>query len=101
MLKGYFDRVLVTGVAFKRSDKGILPNLKNIEKIGVVTTFGGSKTVQFLVGDNGRRFLGRNFRFLCAPQCNMVWHGMHEAMLRKPEEREQFLDEVKRAYSHF
>jgi NAD(P)H dehydrogenase (quinone) len=101
MLKGYFDRTLVPGVAFTRNDKGLVPNLTNINKIGVVTTFGGSHTVQFLCGDNGRRYFARSFRFLCAPGTNILWHGMHEVPTAKQADREAFLAEVKKAYSKF
>lgn len=64
VLKGYFDRVFLPGVAFKvptsnsnttfetdaTTDSGLLPGLIHITKVGVVTTHGATFPVTCFVG---------------------------------------------------
>jgi Putative NADPH-quinone reductase (modulator of drug activity B) len=60
VMKGYFDRVFLPGVAFKlpseettdrtRIDSGLLPGLTHITKIGVVTTHGATFPVTCYIG---------------------------------------------------
>jgi putative NADPH-quinone reductase len=53
MLKGYFDRVWLPGVAFDVAPDGrvLTDRLKNIKRIVVVTTYGGSWwTVRIMLG---------------------------------------------------
>lgn len=99
MLKGYFDRVLVPGVAFK--PPGMTPGLTHIDKLAVVTTYGGPAPIVHLAGDNSRRFLSLAFRHLCAPTCTLLWKGQYDMNNSTPEQREAFLAEVRRSFSHF
>ena len=107
-LKGFFDRVLLPGVAFRittntseKTNTGLAPGLPNIKKVGVVTTFGATPLVVLYAGDNGRRFISRGFRALCAPQCAMLWHGLHGMDHTTEAERAAFLKEFEDAYSTF
>ena len=69
MLKGYFDRVWLPGVAFDvTSDGGVrAERLKQLRRIMVVPTYGGSCwTVRFAMGDPARKVIGWAVRALCA-----------------------------------
>jgi NAD(P)H dehydrogenase (quinone) len=63
ILKGFFDRVLLPGVAFVLDgggDRGrLLPNLTHIRKIAFVTTYGGDRLRTMLMGDPPRRLARR------------------------------------------
>ena len=65
ILKGYFDKVFLPGVAFVLEggdgpDKGKLrPNLKHIKKVAFVTSYGGDRLRTMLMGDPPRRIARR------------------------------------------
>jgi putative NADPH-quinone reductase len=62
ILKGYFDRIFLPGVAFnmEAGDRGRLrPGLDNIKKVAFVTTYGGDRWRTWLMGDPPRRIAMR------------------------------------------
>lgn len=60
ILKGYFDRVFLPGVAFDiRRNGKLLGLLNNIHKIAVVTTYGGNRMRAMLAGDPPRKLMTR------------------------------------------
>lgn len=63
ILKGYFDRIFLPGVAFVLEgggDRGkLVPNLKNIKKAAFVTTYGGNRLRTMIMGDPPRRIARR------------------------------------------
>lgn len=67
ILKGFFDRVFLPGVAFRMVDGQAAANLTQIRKLAVVTTYGGTRLRTFLAGDPPRRIATRALRFLCRP----------------------------------
>jgi putative NADPH-quinone reductase len=107
VLKGYFDRVFLPGIAFslpKESDKStaLIPCLTNINKIGVVTTYGATRSQVYFAGDNGRQFLSRGLRHVAfSKDCQLQWNALYGIDIVSEKERKNFLDEVKIAYSKF
>lgn len=63
ILKGYFDRIFLPGVAFVLEgggDRGnLVPNLKNIKKAAFITTYGGNRLRTMIMGDPPRRIARR------------------------------------------
>lgn len=63
ILKGYFDRIFLPGVSFileGGGDRGrLVPNLKHIQKVAFVTTYGGNRWRTFIMGDPPRRLAHR------------------------------------------
>lgn len=52
MLKGFFDRVLMPGVAFDISDPAnVRPALTNIRRIAGITTYGRPRWMAIYMGD--------------------------------------------------
>mmetsp|Transcript_34843 Transcript_34843/g.71150 ORF Transcript_34843/g.71150 Transcript_34843/m.71150 type:complete len:260 (+) Transcript_34843:73-852(+) len=111
-LKGWLDRTFLPHVAFRLpkqalpgdsspTETGLQPLLTNIERVGVVTTYGASPWIVAAAGDNGRRMISHALRPLFAPGCALRWHGLHDMDGTTPEQREEFLTQVEEAYRQF
>jgi putative NADPH-quinone reductase len=100
ILKGFVDKVFLPGVSFTLKDDGsYVPCLHNINRLGVVCTYGGRRWTTFLMGDPPRRFLTRSMRLNCAPgaRCDYLAHyDMDHTTL---ERRIRFLKTVERRFA--
>lgn len=82
MLKGWLDRVLVPGVAFRLPPPeggNIRPGLTHITTLAVFTTGGASRWLTAVMGAPGRRTLMRGVRSVCARRCRTAF-AMHYGM---------------------
>ena len=97
MLKGYFDRVWLPGVAFDVTQDGKVntDRLQRIKRIMVVTSYGASWwMVRIAMGDPARKLIGRAVRALCAPDCRVTWCVHYNMDRAKPVELSRFLRRV-------
>jgi len=104
MLKGYFDRVWLPGVAFDLLPQGgaIRPLLTNIRKLTVVTTTGSPWWfMQFAMGNPGKLVLTRGLRRLLAKDARLTYlvqHGIDNSSLVS---RARFLARVSAHFARF
>jgi NAD(P)H dehydrogenase (quinone) len=109
VLKGYFDRVLLPGIAFLLPDAslkgaggtGLISGLTNITKLGVVTTYGTPFHVVLYCGDSSRSIISNAVRPICAPDCPLIWSGLYDMDHTSQTERETFLASVENKYKEF
>lgn len=104
ILKGFFDRVFVPGVAFEMEagDRGRLVRImRNIRKVAVVTTYGGNRFRAFLVGDPPRRVARRVLHGIFRPQGRVGYHALYDMNRNGPRELERFRGDVERSMSCF
>jgi NAD(P)H dehydrogenase (quinone) len=98
MLKGYFDRVWLPGVAFDVTPEGKVntERLKRIRRIVVVTTYGASWwMVRLALGDPARKIIGRAVRALCARNCRVTWCVHYNMDRMRPAQLQRFLRRVR------
>lgn len=70
VLKGWLERVMVLGVAFVFDRKRrVRPGLKNIRRLGVVTTSPHGRRRTWRARDGGFRTFMRTLRLNCHPLC--------------------------------
>ena len=98
MLKGWIDRVWVSGVAYELPDGAnrIRPRLRNVKRIVAVTTHGSSKAVNTLQGEGGKRVVSRSLRVLCHPLARTKWIALYGIDRATDADRAKFLDRVER-----
>lgn len=98
MLKGYFDRVWLPGVAFDVAPDGTVKTdrLKTLRRIVVVTTYGASWwMVRLALGDPTRKLIGRAVRALCARDCRVSWFVHYNMDRATPRQLQRFLGRVR------
>ncbi len=101
ILKGWFDRVWVEGVAYTlpKGGKRIRPLLRHVKKITIVTTHGSPKYVNAVQGESGKRLFKRGLRSLCHPLCRVQWIAIYNLDNDKLQHRQAFIAKVKRKLS--
>jgi NAD(P)H dehydrogenase (quinone) len=101
MLKGWFDRVWLPGVAFRLGNGAIEPLLAEIRRIGVVTTYGSPRWLLWYLGRPDRKLVGRALRRLCARGCRLDWLSLTRMDRRGQDELAAFRDRVSAHFSRW
>jgi NAD(P)H dehydrogenase (quinone) len=96
ILKGWFDRVWVPGVAFELQDGRTRPLLHHIVRFAVVTTYGSPWWLIKLMGDPNRRVLRRGICPLLARGVRTLWLASYNMDVADAASRNQFLQKVER-----
>ena len=96
ILKGWFDRVWVEGVAYRLPAGGghLRPKLRNIRRIAVITSHGSGKLMNMVTGEPGKRVILRGLRTVCHPLTRTRWIAFYGNDTAKPTDRSAFLDRV-------
>lgn len=79
ILKGWFDRVWTSGVAFDLPPGAnrIRGRLRNIRRLVAVTTHGSPRRINVLQGEPGKVALRRGLRAMCHPLCRVTWLAVY------------------------
>lgn len=96
ILKGWFDRVWVRGVAWELPDgaRRLVPALHNVRRLVTVTTHGSSRIVNAVQGSPGRRIVNRSLRAVCHPLCRTNRIAMYSVDTAAESKRAEFLARV-------
>jgi NAD(P)H dehydrogenase (quinone) len=101
ILKGYFDRVFLPGVAFRLEVGRVKPALPNIRRIVAVTTYGADPLRAFLAGDPPRKMVTRVLPTVSAPRASVTYLAHYDMNRSTDETRRRFLQRVGRAIERF
>ena len=102
ILKGYFDRVWLPGVAFEFGPQAIRPLLMSIRMFGVVTTTGAPEWfTRIYMGNPSRKVLMRGLaRLVVAPRAERFWLALYGMENATDAKRTAFIEQVRKRVSN-
>ena len=98
MLKGFFDRMIIPGVAFDLSDPTrARPMLQNFKHITGIVTYGRPRWTAIAMGDPPRRIVTRYLRWFAAARARVDYHALYHMNVASAARRKAFLDKIEAA----
>jgi NAD(P)H dehydrogenase (quinone) len=98
MLKGFFDRLFMPGVAFDISNPArVRPLLQNITKVVGISTYGRPWSRALLVGDPPRKIVKRYLRWFVARSAPVHYLALYHMNVAQEPRRKAFIAKVEQA----
>lgn len=103
MLKGWFDRVWLPGVAFHMPESGkvIRPGMTHIRALAGITSCGSPWWWAKWVGEPHRRIIMRGLGALCRRGGTRVWMTLYEMDTVSAQKRERHLRRIEARMARF
>ena len=102
MLKGFFDRLFMPGVAFDLSDPAhVKPLLTHIKRIAAVVTYGRPRWVAWYMGDPPRKIITRYMKRLTGDTARVDFHAYYHMNIATEPRLTRFKDQVGQAMARF
>jgi NAD(P)H dehydrogenase (quinone) len=98
MLKGFFDRLMIPGVAYDMSGSaGARPTLVNIRKIVGIVTYGQTWTAAFWMGDPPRKTVTRFLPWFTVGKAKTEVYALYGVDNSTDAQRRAFIARVEKA----
>jgi NAD(P)H dehydrogenase (quinone) len=98
LLKGYFDRMILPGVAFDLGDPtDVKPMLANLTRIVGIVTYGRPRHMALWMGDPPRKMVKRYLRWFTGGRARVDYHALYHLNVATDAQRIAFLERVQLA----
>jgi NAD(P)H dehydrogenase (quinone) len=98
MLKGFFDRLIMPGVAFDLSDPDrVKPTLRNIRRIVGIVTYGRPRYMAWWMSDPPRKTVTRYVRWFTSGAARADYYALYHLNVATLEQRTAFIGKVELA----
>jgi NAD(P)H dehydrogenase (quinone) len=95
MLKGFFDRMIMPGVAFDLSDPAhVKPTLRNIKRIIGIVTYGRPRYMALWMSDPPRKIVKRYLRWFTGGKARADYHALYHLNVTTGVQRAAFMAKV-------
>ena len=98
ILKGFCEKMFLPGVAFELVDGKVRGALRHLQRVGGISTYGGTRWRALLAGDPPRKLFSRSIRAYVGPKVPIAYAGCYDMNRNGPAELTAFLGRVRWIY---
>ncbi len=95
MLKGFFDRLIMPGVAFDISNPAKVLSLLAFKRVAGIATYGRPRYMAFYMGDPPRKIVKRYLGWYAAKGAKVDYHALYHLNVASEAKRKGFIAEVR------
>jgi NAD(P)H dehydrogenase (quinone) len=100
MLKGFFDRLFMPGVAFDLTDHAkVKPMLNNLTRIIGIVTYGRPRHMALWMGDPPRKLVKRYLRWFTGGRANADYYALYHLNVATEQQRVAFMHRIEHSLS--